>query len=173
MYKRQKEKVSVEVESKTPSSKTSSAPVPKAERNASIPQDRKFWVEVEPKYKKKVGNKVYSSGISFSTRTLGKNFRILLKSAQDVDKVVKIYNLKRAKQKDKPVSASMVSGKYEKGGKILSQKFVRNKESLTSKAKRMGLINKSQKLSESDLNKIEKEGTKWKKIVDSVRKSKS
>ena len=159
-----KERVSVEVES-TP---TESKP----QRNITQPSDKPYWVDIEPYFKDIMRSATGAKKIEKTTKTVGKNYRIYVNSQEVLDQVVNMYNLKRAKEKYPPITASDVSGKFAKGGKLKSAKEVKKEESLRNKAKRMGLIKNKGKLTESDLDKVKQQGPKWKKIVESYKANK-
>ena len=167
-----KEKVSVEVESK-PTPKTTPTPVSssKPQRNISIPGNMPYWVDIEDKFRDTMRSATGAKKINKKTKTVGNKYRIYVATQDILDQVVNMYNLKRTKAKLPPVSASSVSGKHAKGGKLRSASEVKKEESLRNKAKRMGLIKNKQHLSENDLKKVGQQSPKWKKVVESYKVS--
>ena len=137
----------------------------KAQRNVTVPANS-FWVAIDQKYSNPMRNHLNTNNIKFTSRMVNRKYTVYVDSQEDLDKVVSIYNLKRVKGKDKPVSTSEVSGKSEKGGKLWEGNAKKKEEVLRNKAKRMGL---GDSLSEDTLNKIEIKGPNWKKRVDIVR----
>ena len=146
----------------------------KVQRNVTIP-DNKFWVDIEKKkdYDNIMRNALGYGNIKFESRTVKNKYRIFVKSQELLDRVINIYNLKRAKRKDKPVSASDISGKSEEGGKLWDGNAVKQEVVLRNKLRRMGVLRNDQEtLSETDFEKLEQEGEKYKKRVNLVRTKK-
>ena len=144
----------------------------KIQRNVTIPPDS-FWVAIDNKYANKMRTHLGGNNIKFTSRTVKGKYTVYVDSQELLDRVVSIYNMKRAKGKDKPVSASDVSGKSEKGGKLWVGDAVKNERVLRNKARRMGLIkNDQENLSETDLKKIEQEVPKLKERVNLARTKK-
>jgi hypothetical protein len=151
-----KEKVSVQVQDKP-------------QRNVTIPGNT-LWVNIEDKYKGIMRNVLYASGIKYTSKTVDGYFQVIVDTQAKVEKIVKLYNMKRTKKKDKPVTLEQVTGKYEEGGKLWIGKAVKKKGSLREEAKKEGLLrNDKEKLSEADLKKLEKKGPKWRKRVALAR----
>ena len=140
----------------------------KAQRNVTIPANS-FWVAIDEKYANPMRNHLNTNNIKFTSRIVNRKYTVFVDSQELLDRVVAIYNLKRVKGKDKPVSAAEVSGKSEKGGKLWEPNADKKEIAVRNKAKRMGL---GDSLSEDNLKKIEGEGDNWKKRVEIVRTKK-
>ena len=140
----------------------------KAQRNVTIPANS-FWVAIDQKYANPMRNHLNTNNIKFTSRMVNRKYTVYVDSQEDLVKVVSIYNLKRVKGKDKPVSVSEVSGKSEKGGKLWEGNANKKEQVLRNKANRMGL---GSSLSEDTLKKIENKGPNWKKRVEVVRTKK-
>ena len=143
--------------------------IKKAQRNVTIPADS-FWVSIDDKYANPMRTHLGSNNIKFKSRTIKGKYTVYVDSQELLDRVVAIYNMKRAKGKDKPVSPSDVSGKSEKGGKLWSGSATKKELVLRNKARRMGILkNDEEKLSESHLKTLEKESPSLKKRISDVR----
>lgn len=156
-----KEKVEVEVE--TPETEEE-----KPARNITVPDNKLFWIDIEKKYMGQLRNALYFAKpkIEYKRRTINNKYRIFVSSVEIQKQVFDLYNEKRKKSKAQPIAnIGSITGKLERGGKLMMAKKPKIDILLQNKAKNMGLIKGNEKLSDKDLKEIEKLGPRWKKRV--------
>lgn len=142
-------------------------------RNVTVPDEKRYWIDIEKKFIGPVRNALYfhkPERIYYKRRTIKNKYRIFVDTAELQKRVFDIYNEKREKESAAPITdISSITGKFKRGGKLMMAKKPQIDLVLREKAKKMGLVKGDEQISDKDLKKISKLSPRWRKRVQLAR----